>query len=263
MNIFSILGLIISTAVLYFGLKLSSDKFSIFVDYPSLFIVFGGTAATIAICFQLNRLYMLVKIFFKRLISGKRYDYAKTIHNIMTYADEYRKGTTIRSLIDKVDDLFFKEALTMIDDGILSKEDAIKLLDERNENMFNHHMTDANRFKTVAKFPPAWGMIGTTIGMIVLLSNLGGEDAIKMIGPAMSIALITTLYGAVASNALFLPVAENLVDSAKEIYLKNKIIIEGVRLLTQKQNPIIVAERLNSYLQPADRLDWKKVLGKA
>lgn len=262
MNIFSILGLIISVVVLYFGLKLSSDDFSIFVDYPSLFIVFGGTAATIAICFQVNRLWVLVKIFFKRLISGKRYNYAKTIQNIMSYADEYRKGASIKSIIDKVDDMFFKEALTLIEDGVLSKEEAMLLMDERNENMMMHHMTDANRFKTVAKFPPAWGMIGTTIGMIVLLSNLGGEDAIKMIGPAMSIALITTLYGAVASNALFLPVAENLVDSAKEIYLKNKIILEGVKLLMQKQNPIVVAEKLNSYLQPTDRLDWKKVLGK-
>jgi chemotaxis protein MotA len=262
MNIYSIVGLIIAVVVLFFGLKLSSDDFYIFVDYPSLFIVFGGTAATMAISFQINRLGVLVKIFLRRLIKGKRFVYADTIKLVMTYGDEYRKGASIKSIIDKVDDMFFKEALTLVEDGILSKEEAMVLMDERNENIMMNHMTEANRFKTLAKFPPAWGAIGTTIGMIVLLSNLGGEDAIKMIGPAMSIALITTLYGGVASNALLLPIAENLVDSAKEIYLKNKIILEGVKLLLQKQNPIIVAEKLNSFLPPAERLDWKKVLAK-
>jgi chemotaxis protein MotA len=123
-------------------------------------------------------------------------------------------------------------------------------------------MEDANKIKNIGKFPPAMGMMGTTIGMIVLLSNLGGADAMKMMGPAMSVCLITTLYGTVMANFLILPVADNLVDSSREIFLKNQIIVAGMKLLKQKTNPVVVAEKLNSFLHPNERLDWKKVLGK-
>jgi chemotaxis protein MotA len=262
MNIFSILGFIIALAVLIIGLAISSDDFTMFVDYPSLFIVLGGTFATTSICFQLNRLFGLFKIFLYRMLKGKKFNYSDIVKEVMILSDEYRKGASIKSLVEKSSDYFFQEALTLLDDGIVGKEEALEMLYERNENLIYNYMNEANKIKTVGKFPPAWGMIGTTIGMIVLLSNLGGEDAMKKIGPAMSVALITTLYGTIFSNAVFIPIAENLIDGSKEIYLKNKIIIEGVKLLMEKQNPIVVAEKLNSFLIPGDRLDWKEVLGK-
>jgi chemotaxis protein MotA len=82
----------------------------------------------------------------------------------------------------------------------------------------------------------------------------------KKMGPAMGVCLITTLYGSVLSNVLFLPVSENLIDSTKDGFMKNKLIIEGVNLLMDKANPILIVEKLNSYLNPSDRLDWKKVI---
>jgi chemotaxis protein MotA len=96
----------------------------------------------------------------------------------------------------------------------------------------------------------------------VLLGNLGGEDAMKKMGPAMAVCLITTLYGSVLSNMLFIPVSENLIESTRESFMKNKLIIEGVSLLMDKANPILIIEKLNSYLNPSDRLDWKKVIKK-
>ena len=121
-------------------------------------------------------------------------------------------------------------------------------------------MSEANKIKVISKFAPAFGMIGTTIGMIVLLANLGGEDAIKLIGPAMGVCLITTLYGAVIANLFLSPISENLIDSAKEVYQKNKIIIKAVDLIQQKSNPIYVAEKLNSLVPPANRVEWKNIL---
>jgi len=97
--------------------------------------------------------------------------------------------------------------------------------------------------------------------MIVLLANLGGEDAIKKIGPAMGICLITTLYGVILANLGFIPVAENLLHVAKKKHLKNIIVLEGVKLLLEKVNPVIGAEELNSFLPPKDRLNWKKIIG--
>jgi chemotaxis protein MotA len=103
-------------------------------------------------------------------------------------------------------------------------------------------------------------MMGTTMGMIVLLANLNGADAIKRVGPAMGVCLITTLYGTVMANFGFLPIADNLVEQCKENYLKNKIILEGLKQLHAKENPIVVAEKLNSFLIPSERLDWKTVI---
>jgi chemotaxis protein MotA len=84
----------------------------------------------------------------------------------------------------------------------------------------------------------------------------------KKMGPAMGVCLITTLYGAVVSNMLFIPVSENLIETSKDSFVKNKMIIEGVNLLMDKSNPILIVEKLNSYLSPTERLDWKNVVKK-
>ncbi len=196
------------------------------------------------------------------MLKGKKQDYAKVISEIMKISDAYRKGEALDAHINKISDPFLKEGLNMINDGVLEEGHIIRLMRDRCENMLYNHMQEASKIKTMAKFPPAFGMIGTTTGMVVLLSNLGGEDAMKMIGPAMSVCIITTLYGTVISYISLIPIAENLTDDSKEIYLKNKIIVEGLKLLVKKTNPIVVAEELNSFLSPGDRLDWKQIIGK-
>ena len=262
MNLYSIVAFIMSFSVLFIGLRLSSDDLRMFWDVPSVFIVVGGTIAATAISFQVDRLWALCKIFFNRVIMGKKLDYRAVIIELMKISDAYSKGESLENHINKTKDLFLKDALTLINDDIMSEEEVFILLDERANNMYYSYSEEANKIKSAAKYPPAFGMMGTTIGMIVLLGNLGGADALKKMGPAMGVCLITTLYGCVISNMAVMPIGENLIDSAKEIYLKNKIIVEGMKLLIKKTNPIVLAEKLNSYLSPSQRVDWKKVLGK-
>jgi chemotaxis protein MotA len=262
MNVNSILGFIIASAVLFLGLRLASEDLGMFIDYPSMFIVVGGTFAATAISFQLNRFVSLLKIFIHKMLKGKKYSYKDQIVELMQLADSYRKGESFKQLKEKCSDFFLVEALGLLEDGVLTVEETFEILEQRNGQITYNYMEDANKIKTVGKYPPAFGMIGTTIGMVVLLANLGGEDAMKMIGPAMGVCLITTLYGSIIANMFFLPVGDNLTEGAKEINLKNKIIIEGVKLIVVKSNPIVVAERLNSFLNPGERLDWKEVMGK-
>jgi chemotaxis protein MotA len=262
MNINSILGFIISAVIFIAGLRMASPEIGMFVDFPSLFIVVGGTIGATAIAFQINRFMRLIKIFLLKMLKGQRFDMKKLVTEIMQLADAFRKGESFKQLKEKTTDHFMIEALTLLEDGILTPQEAVELLEDRNRNLTYMYLEDASKMKTVGKYPPAFGMIGTTIGMIVLLGNLGGEDAMKMLGPAMGVCLITTLYGSAIANMFFLPVGDNLTDGAKEMNLKNKIIIEGIKLLIAKSNPIIVAERLNTYLTPSERLDWKEVIGK-
>lgn len=263
MNIFSIIGFIIAIIVLITGLKLSSEDMTIFLDYPSAFIVLGGTFAATTVCYQLNRLASLLKIFFSHIVGSKKIKFGNAIAEIMSAIESYRNGESAEQVASKVRDSFFKEAILIVADGFITDQDHIlKILDKRiNANTFRR-IEDANKIKFLSKFPPAFGMMGTTIGMIVLLANLGGEDAIKMIGPAMGVCLITTLYGVVIANLAIIPIGENLTQAAKEEDLKNRIILEGVRHFINKSNPVLVAEELNSFLRPQDRLDWKSVIKK-
>lgn len=260
MNLFSIIGFILALIVLYFGLYLSTSNLMLFVDKVSAFIVIGGTLAAVSISFQLNKLFQFFKIFFHRVLKGTQIKHSLVIEDLIQISEQYRAGTAMDNLAKETDDPLLQEALQMIADEIFDFQTMVGILNDRVENLFAHYNDDTQKFKSLGKYPPAFGMMGTTIGMIVLLANLGGPDAIDMIGPAMGVCLITTLYGVILSNLILIPIAENLEESTKDSFLKNKIILEGFKLIYKKSSPILIAEKLNSYLKPGDRLDWRKVV---
>ena len=263
MNFYSLIGLLLALGVFIAGVVTSADNYLHFWDFPALLIVLGGTFAALSISFQVNRVFALFKAFFKRVLFGHRHSYDQVIQELMKISEGNRKGESLDLFINSTKDHFLKESLLLCHDNILEGDDLFEVLENRVENMHFHYMEEANRFKAAGKYPPAFGLMGTTIGMIVLLSSIGGADALKKIGPAMSVCLTATLYGVTLANFFFIPIGENLVDSSREIYLKNKIIVEGIRLMLQKTNPIVLAEKLNSFLMPHDRLDWKGNAGKS
>lgn len=260
MNIYSIIGFVLALVVLVGGLFLSTSNIALFYDPVSLFIVFGGTLAAVSISFPLKALFKLIKVFFIRVIRGRAVNYRETIINIVQISEKFRTGTPIEKLKEQSTSHFFTEALQLYEDGIVDTKTLHHILSERIENMYALYMKDTNKFKAMGKYPPAFGMMGTTIGMVVLLANLGGKDAMKTIGPAMGVCLLTTLYGVVIANLTIIPVGENLEDSAQEMYLQNQIILEGFKLMLQKPSPVVLAEQLNSFLLPSERLDWKEIL---
>ncbi len=264
MNIFSMTSLLFILGVVAAGIvtTITPKEYHMFADLPALFLVLGGTLGAAAITVQINRVGLLLKAFFLRLLKGKRIYYKNIIKEIMELAEEYRGGATLSSLKEKSKEPFIKEGFQMMEDNIIKGEELFELLEERIENMHHHYSEEANRFKNLGKYPPAFGLMGTVLGMIALLSNLGGADAMKMIGPAMGTCLVATFFGIVTANVFILPIGDSLADNAKEINLKNKIIIEGLRLINEKTNPVIVAEKLNSYLLPNERLDWKEIAAK-
>ncbi|MBF0360075.1 MAG: MotA/TolQ/ExbB proton channel family protein [Oligoflexia bacterium] len=260
MNLISIGGFILAVAVLFTGLRLTTDNLKIYFDYEALFIVIGGTLASTAISVQLNKVGGLIKVFIKRILIDKKIRYDQVIKEMMRICEAYRNGESLDTQIPKVTDDFLKEALELIRDEIMDIEETFDVLQQRIENMHFNYVEEASKMRSLGKYPPSYGIMGTTIGMIVLLGNLGGSDAIKKVGPAMSIAMIATMYGIVLANMALIPIGENLTNSSKETFLKNQLILEGLRLIVQKSNPIIVAEKLNSFLTPKERLNWKEVV---
>lgn len=262
MSLLSIISFILTIGVFAGGLYLSSDDLIIFYDQTSLFIVLGGSIAATAVAFKLNKILTLFKVFIVRVLSKDMSSNKKLVEELIGSIEKIRKGTAVSEVINNTDDHFLKEGLELIQDGLLERDDLVEVLNDRNDFIAKSYVNETSKLKAIGKFPPAFGMVGTTIGMIVLLANLGGEDAMKKIGPAMGVCLITTLYGAALANLFLIPMAENLTQSTKEIYGKNEIIIEGVKLILDKANPIFAAEKLNSFLTPAQRVDWKSIIQK-
>ena len=261
MNIMQLLALGSGIAVTITGLILSTDKPIMFLDGTSLFIVIGGTLASAAISVQIPRLLKLFKIFINRMLKGKSVDFKSVITEVIKLSDAFYAKKNLQEYKNNINDPFILEAVELYIDELVDDEKFIKMLKDRVNNMKKALMMDVNRFKNIGKYPPAFGMMGTTMGMVVLLSGLGGKDAMKTMGPAMAVCLITTLYGVIIANVLIVPISENIEDSIMEIHLKNQIIAEGFSLILQKTPPPVLAEELNSFLEVKDRLDWKEVLG--
>lgn len=255
MNFVSIISLLLAAAVFLLSVITSTDNPMAMVDFHGALIVVGGSIAAAAISFGITNVWLMVKVFVQRTIFGKTPNYSQTIKHLMEIADAYRnESSNLKTLIESNADPFLKESLSIILDGVANEEEAILILKKRSETLYQRYSRDALRFKSMGKYPPAMGLMGAVLGMIALLGSLGKPGAESSIGPAMSVALIATFYGIAVANLMIIPISENLAESANELRIKNDIIIHGCSLILKKTNSILLAEELNSYLLPKERI---------
>lgn len=264
MNVLSVISLLLAIIVLAVAILTASDNPKAFLDVHGLLVVLGGTFAAAAVSIQLDKVFLLLKIYLERTIRGKKVDYQKVIEELMLIADMVRKeDPRVSDKVKQLNDAFMKDALELALDNSLEKGPIVKVLYQRSNTLFERYHMDASRFKGLGKYPPAMGLLGAVTGMIALLGGLGKPGAEKTMGPAMSIALVATLYGIALANFFVIPIGESLMDSAKEMKRKNEIIIQGIRLILEDTNPVLMEEELNSYLLPGEKVDRKKLKGAA
>ena len=142
----------------------------------------------------------------------------------------------------------------MVVDG-MGLEEMTDILSTRIEYREARERNQADLFKNMGTMSPAWGMIGTLIGLVVMLAGFGGEGGADALGPGMSAALITTFYGAIFANLFFLPMSAKIVSRVAFHSTQQALYMEASRLIHQKKHPIIVREKLNSFIPPKE---WKK-----
>lgn len=260
MNFKSLVAFLMAGIVFAVGVFTSTDNPMAFIDYHAALIVFGGTIAVTAISFQIDRIWLMLKVFYFRVIKGEKLNYVSLIKELMILSEAYRtKNNNLKSLVDNSSDPFIKEGMNVLMDDFLTPEELAHILKIRVNTIFYRYMEDAKKFKAIGKFPPAMGLMGAVLGMIALLQTLGKSGAENNIGSAMAVALVATLYGIAFANLIILPIAENLMEGAREVRAKNEIILEGILLISKNKNKILLAEELNSYLLPGERLNWKEV----
>ena len=261
MNLGTLVGFVLAIASFVATMLMSFKNIAVVIDLHAFVIVIGGTIAVTLICFPADRILGLLRVVVRRLLGKNRRDYPSLIQEIVMLSEAHRKGVkNFEAAIPKIKDPFLKDAANAIFwvKADISPEEMRDLLETRVTTHAKIYTNEAKIFKTLAKFPPAFGLMGTSIGMIALLQSLGGENAKNEVGPAMSVALVTTLYGLVLANFIFLPVAENLVEQTNEDMLARNMVVEGIMLIQADKPTKYVEEKIKSYLLPKDRGDIGK-----
>lgn len=254
MNISVISGIIVGIIVVIGGIFTSTENWKIFLDVHALLVVVGGTLAATLISFPISQLIKVNKILWSKIIGNHTAPHIKVISEIVSLAAGHRESPDfLQSNLNTIANPFLKEAVQLELEGGIPFQKIDAILKKRAEVHFVRYQDEAHIFKTIARFPPAFGLLGAVLGMIALMSGLGSPDSFKTIGPAMAMAMVATMYGIAIANFIFVPLGENLSKLSKEDHLMRNIVLDAIKLLREKEHPLVVEEYLKSYLLSAER----------
>jgi len=247
MDIATIIGIGLGTLVLAISIILGGSA-GIYLDLPSILIVVGGSLATVFIRFTLvdvkNSVKVALNAFFTQASVPR-----EIIAEIVLLANIARKNGLIVLENHEIKDPFLKKAILYCVDGY----DADFIKELLNKEIFltlERHQTGQSFFKGLATAAPAFGMIGTLVGLVKMMSSMKDPASI---GPAMALALLTTLYGAVIANLFMLPIADKLTLRSQEEERNRQLIVEGVLGILKGINPRVMEEFLETFLPPKQR----------
>ncbi|EPR30657.1 MotA/TolQ/ExbB proton channel [Alkalidesulfovibrio alkalitolerans DSM 16529] len=247
MDISTLLGLVVGLAMV-FGAIFLGGSFMDFVNVPSIMIVVGGTLAAISVAFPFEEViqafYAGVKIFASRKVRPRE------VVDIMVKVAEISRREGLLALENiQTENAVLKKSCQLIADNA----DPALIRDTLRIEigaMKRRHKIGQDVFKGLAAYAPSFGMIGTLIGLVQMLTRL---DDPSSLGPAMAVALTTTFYGIILSTLIFLPIAGKLYARTQQEILHLEIIFEGAKSILENNNPRLVYEKLSSFIAPKER----------
>jgi len=245
-----VLGLVFILASIFILGEGDPSAFMEFVDPPSIMIVIGGTLAAGMISVKLPNFISSLKAF-GVIMKPPVLNPAAAIDTIVALANTARKEgvLALEESAANMEDQFLKKGIGLIVDGTdpeLVKDIMMTELTYTDER----HSGIALFYENLAAYAPSWGMLGTMVGLVLMLGQLEDPDAL---GPMMAVALVTTFYGAIVANYLCNPIASKLKDISKEEILFKSVMVEGMLSIQAGENPRIIEEKLKSFLAPALR----------
>lgn len=246
MDIIGILGLVFALLLMVFGIVFNGTGFAFanlinFIDYPSVAITIGGTFAVLMISYSIES-FIKIPTHLKIVFLPEKFDPLSYITTITGFAKEARiKGLlSIESKLADVKDDFLKKSLMLVVDSI-DAEKVNQILETELDYLEGRHISDMEFYTKGAAYAPAFGMIGTLIGLVNMLQQMSDPNSI---GPAMAVALLTTLYGSMLANIFFLPIANKLKIRHEEEMVCKLIVAEGVKAIQSGENPRFIEEKL-------------------
>lgn len=255
MDISTLIGIIVGFGMLIFGILSSSgwDPSVIgesFIDPPSVFITIGGSLSSVLTAAKLPDFITglsSIRLPFQNKVS----DPGETIRSIIELSNVGRREglLALEEAANNIEDDFLKKGIMLVVDGT-DPELVRGILETDLVCLEGRHAKVISFWEKWAEMGPAWGMIGTLVGLVNMLKNL--EDA-STIGPNMAVALLTTLYGSLIANWLCTPVANKLKTNNENEVMMKEITIEGLLSIQAGENPRVIEEKLKSFLSPSLR----------
>lgn len=247
MDIATIIGLV-GGSLLILSAILMGGSLMLFLNAPGMLIVVGGSIATTFIKFTMKDVIGSIQVAMKAFLV-KMESPESIVTSMVSYAKIAKKEGLIALEKEKPADEFAAKALLYLSDGF--DEGLIEdMLTKDISLTIKRHITGQNVFKSMGDTAPAFGMIGTLIGLVQMLANMSDPSSI---GPAMAIALLTTLYGAIIANLICIPIAEKLALRCQHEQINKRMIVEGAVGITRGIAPMVMEESLKIYLSPKDR----------
>ncbi len=249
MDIATFIGLVLGFSLVLWAM-LSKGTVEMFMDPAGVAIVAGGTIAVALMSFPLKQVLAISKVI-KHAFFTKPRDPRALIKELVKYAEVARRDgiLSLENITRDNDNKFLVSGIQMAVDGT-DPELIEQIMCSEVESVAERHSNGKALLDNMGKFAPAFGMIGTLVGLVLMLANMDDPDAI---GPGMAVALLTTLYGSMASNMVFLPLSAKLALRSEEETMLMSIAMRGVMSIQSGDNPRIVEQKLKIFMPPAQR----------
>lgn len=248
MDIGTLIGIILGWVLIVMAIVMGGGAG--FINAPSLMITVGGAIAALLIHYPLPKVLSVIAVT-RKAFSSKEQDYIELFKKMSDLAVRARRDglLALEDDIDNMDDLFMRKGFQMAVDG--NTIEVIRGVMEGDIiSMGQRHQVGQGVFKSLGAYAPAFGMIGTLIGLVQMLQNMSDPNSI---GAGMAVALLTTLYGAMVANLIALPLAGKLEQRSNEEVSLKSMVVEGVISIQEGNSPRIVEEKLRSFLPPKVR----------
>lgn len=263
MSFATILGIIGGIGLFVGAIVMSTDNFMMFLDLPSFIMVIGGTFAATFVSYEPRYVMLSVKLIGRLVFAPKvgRNILTAEIGRIIKWGySVQRNGIPALEADSKKaarGDRFLKFGLDMVISGYSGAE-VREILTTTIETTFVRNTIQANILKAIAATCPAFGMIGTLIGLVIMLDGMGADPA--QLGAGLAVALLTTLYGVIFARMIFLPAANKIQQREEIVRFRNYLVAEGLCLLADRKSPRYIQDRMNSFLDPAIHYNLDKMM---
>lgn len=248
MDIATPIGIVAGAAVVAMAILLGGSA-STFIDIPSVFIVIGGTIAATIIRFTFATVMVSLKIGLQIALNLNKTEPKDLIDEALELTNIYRQKGPLALENVQVRNEVLQKGVLLVVDGL--QEDVIRKVLHGERDRTVERMEDGVKvFRAIGDAAPAFGMIGTLVGLVQMLATM---DDPSTIGPAMAVALLTTLYGALVANLIALPIADKLEGKIAAEYLNRSLVIDIVLGIAKGSNPDMLRDQLEVYLPPTER----------
>jgi chemotaxis protein MotA len=249
-DLMSAIGIVVGGALVVFAV-VSEGDLRAFWNPSGIMITVGGSFGALMVSFRLDEIKTVLQV--TRKVFVRQDESLLDLHSrFVELAQKARREglLVLEDELDQIEDPFFRNGLQMVIDGF-EPDNIRNIMNAELSSLEGRHELGQSLYRTWGALAPSFGMIGTLIGLVLMLSRLDDPSAI---GPGMAVALLTTLYGSLLANLVFLPMAGKLAIYSQEEIRMKEIIIEALLALQSGINPRLLQEQIKSYFSPAEKM---------